>query len=94
MPSNNCTAANCIRDALPPCMLARVECCLLFLATLSSVAAFYPATGALNTQPLVLCDSLDADVASLLAATTPAFPGSLAESQNYRGLPSLGLRNF
>lgn len=62
-------------------MLARVECCLLLLASCVSVAAFYPATGALNTQPLVLCDSLDADVAALLAATTPAFPGSLAESR-------------
>ena len=101
-PIKNCIAVRsrlkCIRDALPPCMLAQTHSCLVFavfFATLASVAAFYPATGALNTQPLVLCDSLDADVAALLTANTPAFPGALAESrcvainvcdeQNHRG---------
>ena len=70
---------------------------LRLLLLLSTVAAFY--TPIDNTHPLVICDSLNADMQTLLQTATPdlIFPNALAETrcvavnvcseQNHRGEP-------
>lgn len=80
---------------MPPSMLARAKCCLIWISCLATVSGFYAPMGALNTHALVLCDTLDADVAHLLGQTAPEYPSALAESrcvainvcdeQNHRG---------
>ena len=76
-------------------MLPHLKCCLIWIAGMATVSGFYAPMGALNTHALVLCDTLDADVAHLLGQTAPEYPSALAESrcvainvcdeQNHRG---------
>lgn len=66
---------------------------LMMMMHVSPLTAFYQAID--NTHPLVLCDSLNEDIQTLLNISTPVFPDSLPETrcvainvcseQNHRG---------